>query len=109
MNIIGKPDVYGNPLQSWFDRNLAEFINKKPKVGELKIEWFVSEAMAEEDGEIVTVQRWNGYEWEQFNLDSHDTVEDLFDLEFKLGLCQVCGQEISVWCNDADCENRIWN
>jgi len=109
VNIIGKPDVYGNPLQSWFDRNLAEFVNQKPEVGELKIEWFVSEAMAEEDGEIVTVQRWNGYEWEQFNLDAHDTVQDLFDLNWRIGeKCGICGQELTVFCNNGVCED-LWN
>ena len=66
MNIIGKPDVWSNPLQNWFDKNLAEFIDQKPEIGDLRIEWFVSEAMAEEDGEIVTVERWNGEGWEHF-------------------------------------------
>lgn len=106
MNIIGKPDVWSNPLQNWFDKNLAEFIDQKPEIGDLRIEWFVSEAMAEEDGEIVTVERWNGEGWEQFGLDAHDTVQDLFDLEWKLGnLCDVCGQEIQANCNNAGCDD----
>lgn len=106
MNIIGKPDVWSNPLQNWFDKNLAEFIDKKPEIGELRIHWFVTEATAEENGEIVTVERWNGEGWEQFNLDAHDTVQDLFNLEWKLGnLCDVCGQEIRANCNNARCDD----
>lgn len=104
MNIIGQPDVYENPFQNWFDKNITALLDRTPETGELRIKWFTVEAAAEQDGEIVTVEKWNGYEWEQFGLDAHNTVQDLFDLEWKLGFCGVCGQEISVNCNGGDCE-----
>ena len=81
MNIIGQPDVYEKPMSSWFDENLAKFTGNQPSVGELKIEWYTTEAAAEGCGEIVTIERWNGYVWEQHGLDAHMTLQDLFDLE----------------------------
>ena len=60
-------------------------INKQPQVGELRIQWYTELAQAEQSGEIVTVERWNGYGWEQHGLDAHMTVEDLDALNEKLG------------------------
>ena len=109
MNIIGQPDVYEKPFQKWFDNNITalldrSFVAPKHEIGDLRINWYTVEAEFDQDGEIVTVERWNGSNWEQFGLDAHDTVQDLFDLEWKLGFCGVCGQDISVNCNGGDCE-----
>ena len=114
MNIIGQPDVYEKPFQKWFDNNITAILDKPyakkdREIGEVRIKWYTVEAEAEQDGEIVTVEKWNGLFWEQFNLDAHDTVQDLFDLEWKMGICGVCGQDISVNCNNANCEDRTWN
>ena len=58
---------------------------QEPEIGELRINFFVDEAIAEDDGEIITVEKWDGTGWLQFNLSAYDTVQDLLDLEEKLG------------------------
>ena len=106
MNIIGQPDVWQTPLQDWYKKNIQPLIDSEHEDGELRIKWYTSQAQAEEDGEIVTVERWNGEGWEQFGLDAHDTVQDLFDLEWKLGIfCSVCGQLTQANCNNAGCDD----
>lgn len=84
MNIIGKPDVWEMPIQDWWNKNLQPLIDGTPPVGELRIKWYTNEAHAEQCGEIVTIERWNGYGWRQFGLDAHDTVQDLLDLSWKM-------------------------
>jgi len=84
MNVIGKPDVWGMPLQDWFNNNLVPLVGT-PELGELRVKWYTIQAHAEQDGELVTVERWNGIEWEQHGLDAHMTVEDLDNLNQELG------------------------
>ena len=83
MNIIGKPDVYEMPFSKWYDKNITQLIDRTPRIGEMKVQWFPS-AFAEGVGEFVTVERWNGESWECDSLDVNMTVEDLIDLNNKL-------------------------
>ena len=84
MNVIGKPDVYELPLTEWFNKNLVPLIGT-PELNELRIKWYTAEAHAEQSGEIVTVERWEGDGWYQYGLDSHSTVQDLLELNYELG------------------------
>ena len=72
-----------------FTAKLVSDVGKKidilPEVGELRIQWYTELAQAEQSGEIVTVERWDGYGWEQHGLDAHMTVEDLDRLNEELG------------------------
>lgn len=83
MNVIGKPDVYENPLLRWFNDNLTPLM-QTPPLGEVKVQWY-HEAFIDGIGEFVTVERWNGNYWEQHGLDVHMTVEDLLNLNEELG------------------------
>lgn len=56
-----------------------------PQVGELRIQWYTELAQAEQSGEIVTVEIWDGDGWVQKGLDAHMTVEDLDRLNEELG------------------------
>jgi hypothetical protein len=84
MNVLGKPDVYEAPLKDWWTKNLQPLIDGTPEVGELKIKWYTAEAQAEQNGEIVTIEKWDGYGWRQYGLDAWHTVQDLLDLSWKL-------------------------
>ena len=84
MNVIGKPDVYAMPLTEWFKQNIQPLMDGTPDIGETRIKWYTTEAQAEQCGEIVTIEKWNGYTWKQFGLDAHDTVQDLLDLSWKM-------------------------
>lgn len=83
MNVIGKPDVYAKPLQQWFNENLVPLVHT-PELGELRIKWYTNQAQAEQDGEMVTIEKWDGYGWNQYGLDANMTVQDLLDLEWKM-------------------------
>ncbi len=62
---------------------LSDLLENQPSIGEIRVEWF-PEMFEEENGEFVTVERWNGISWEQHGLDVHNTVGDLLDLSQKL-------------------------
>ena len=83
MNVIGKPDVYELPLTKWFNDNLTPILDR-PYLGEIRTHWY-QEAFTDKVGELVTVERWNGQEWEQHGLDVHMTVGDLTELNERLG------------------------
>jgi len=74
---------------NYLTARLVSSVGKKieitPEIGELRIQWYTELAQAEGCGEIVTVERWNGYGWEQHGLDAHMTVEDLDNLNRELG------------------------
>lgn len=84
MNIIGQPDVYGKPLQKWYDKNIKSLIDGTPSVGELRIKWYSAQVQADGSGELVTIEKWDGQYWQQYGLDAHSTVQDLLDLDWKL-------------------------
>ena len=105
MNIIGQPDVYEKPISSWFDRNISPLLKNQPKIGELRIKWYTVECQAEGMGEIVEIEQWDGDYWIQYGLDSHDTIQDLLDLSWKIpDLCEICGEQMSANCNNAGCD-----
>lgn len=81
VNVIQQPDIYTKPLQNWYDKAIAPLLGTQPQIGELRIKWYTTVAHAEQSGEIVTVERWNGDGWEQYGLDAHSTVEELLTLE----------------------------
>ena len=92
MDLKPQPTTELETFSHWtnhFTAKLVSDVGKKieilPEVGELRIQWYTELAQAEQSGEIVTVERWNGYGWEQHGLDAHMTVEDLDALNEKLG------------------------
>lgn len=65
--------------------NVGKKIEITPQIGELRIQWYTELAQAEQSGEMVTVEIWDGYGWEQKGLDAHHTLEDLDRLNEELG------------------------
>ena len=92
MDIKERPTTGLEVFSHWTNHYTAKLVSdvgKKidilPEVGELRIQWYTELAQAEQSGEIVTVERWNGDGWEQHGLDAHMTVEDLDRLNEELG------------------------
>lgn len=74
-----------NDMTSKFVADVGKKIEITPQVGELRIQWYTELAQAEQSGEIVTVEIWDGDGWVQKCLDAHMTVEDLDRLNEELG------------------------
>ena len=84
---VAQPKPYAAPLSKWWAQNLQPLIDGTGALNvhdTIRINWY-HEAFDEKDGEFVTVEKWNGFEWEQFGLDVNHTVGDLLDLNEKLG------------------------
>lgn len=74
---------------NYLTARLVSSVGKKieitPEIGELRIQWYTELAQAEQSGEIVTVEIWDGDGWVQKGLDAHHTLEDLDRLNEELG------------------------
>lgn len=112
-DIKPQPENNLDLFNKWMNETTADFtqmvgkkipVKQAPEIGEMRVQWHQG-AFAEEIGEFVTVEMWNGEGWEQHGLDVHQTVEDLFNLSWKINnFCTICGaEEMTARCNNADC------
>jgi hypothetical protein len=66
---------YFNNVIAPLNNGLADLL-EQPYTGQQRIKWYTAVAT---NGELVTIEVWNGLGWQQFGLDADMTIEEVND------------------------------